>query len=441
MTDENTFDEDGYYEDDVEDMGHGPTIVDGEHEQDFVIGEEIPLTHEEIWDDSELLDTWDKAVKQYQVHHSKVVKEDTKSAKATPSRSSKTTTETMHAGPTLTKRARTEVSGEAPAGKRTATTSGANEAQIEQQPPQPQTAESKSSLPSSSLSSTDYAVSERKPSFKKADKPVFGHHKGHQQGNTAGYNNNHNVSNTKNKGIKQPHSQLKTKSSHANRSKSSSSFSSSAPAAAPVYDAATIAYYRQLGYTFDPSYASTSSSAATGQSFSARGGEEEDEEEEEEESTSSSAARQQEHRRPMSGAATQNSFAQAAAHQQTYAQSHANLIPPPFGGFSGYTPHIPMPPPPSGAQGIPGTSAWGRPPSMVFGSNAGGGPASGAGSHFPYPGMIPPGGGRGGFPPPPMPMAGGGAGSMVDDEALSNLIMAWWYSGYYTGRYQASQGR
>ncbi|CAI2161986.1 5058_t:CDS:10 [Funneliformis geosporum] len=41
------------------------------------------------------------------------------------------------------------------------------------------------------------------------------------------------------------------------------------------------------------------------------------------------------------------------------------------------------------------------------------------------------------FPPPkaPVPIPG------FDDEALSNLIMAWYYSGYYTGLYQGRKGR
>lgn len=37
-------------------------------------------------------------------------------------------------------------------------------------------------------------------------------------------------------------------------------------------------------------------------------------------------------------------------------------------------------------------------------------------------------------PVAPPPMLPG-----VDDEALSDLLLAWYYSGYYTGRYQATQ--
>mmetsp|Transcript_44044 Transcript_44044/g.89000 ORF Transcript_44044/g.89000 Transcript_44044/m.89000 type:complete len:160 (-) Transcript_44044:304-783(-) len=39
-------------------------------------------------------------------------------------------------------------------------------------------------------------------------------------------------------------------------------------------------------------------------------------------------------------------------------------------------------------------------------------------------------------PPPLMPPMPPGAAS--DDEALSDLLLAWYYSGYYTGRYQAT---
>ena len=45
MTDGNTYEEDSYEEQDVEEMGDGLTILEEEEEfdQDVVIGEEIPL--------------------------------------------------------------------------------------------------------------------------------------------------------------------------------------------------------------------------------------------------------------------------------------------------------------------------------------------------------------------------------------------------------------
>ncbi|KAF9973997.1 hypothetical protein BGZ73_002719 [Actinomortierella ambigua] len=38
-------------------------------EQDIQIGEEIALSHEEVWDDSALIEAWDAAVKQYELYH------------------------------------------------------------------------------------------------------------------------------------------------------------------------------------------------------------------------------------------------------------------------------------------------------------------------------------------------------------------------------------
>ncbi|KAG0253867.1 hypothetical protein DFQ27_007163 [Actinomortierella ambigua] len=49
-----------YYEED-----EGQSNVD----KDIQIGEEIVLTHEEVWDDSALIEAWDSAVKQYELYH------------------------------------------------------------------------------------------------------------------------------------------------------------------------------------------------------------------------------------------------------------------------------------------------------------------------------------------------------------------------------------
>ena len=37
----------------------------------------------------------------------------------------------------------------------------------------------------------------------------------------------------------------------------------------------------------------------------------------------------------------------------------------------------------------------------------------------------------------PVPLPSGGISK--DDDSLANLLLAWYYSGYYTGRYQALQ--
>ncbi|GAB5586665.1 hypothetical protein Unana1_01565 [Umbelopsis nana] len=44
-------------------------------------------------------------------------------------------------------------------------------------------------------------------------------------------------------------------------------------------------------------------------------------------------------------------------------------------------------------------------------------------------------------PPPPPPPVQESAAAAGEDEALSNLMMAWYYSGYYTGYYQAMRRR
>ncbi|KAK9761122.1 hypothetical protein K7432_014206 [Basidiobolus ranarum] len=54
--------------------------------------------------------------------------------------------------------------------------------------------------------------------------------------------------------------------------------------------------------------------------------------------------------------------------------------------------------------------------------------------HPPQPNMGHTTQGYGMLPPPPPPPA---VSAFTEDEALANLLMAWYYSGYYTGLYQA----
>ncbi|GJJ70882.1 hypothetical protein EMPS_03232 [Entomortierella parvispora] len=412
MADENTY-EDGDFEDGMEDedMAHDAFLDEEEENVDIEIGEEIPLTHDEVWDDSELIDAWDRAVKQYEVYHSKANR-DTRIPTAAPSKTNNAKDNTISEGIAFTKRARTEAMGDSSSGKKAATESNVKSVRDQ---PQKQNASS----------SSDYAVSERKPSFKKAEKSGFGHYKARQQG----YNDNSNsISGTGttagNKGLNtniKSNGGQSTKRTAPSVSRPKSSPQASTP---PVYDAETIEYYRQMGYSYDPDYAASAAQESVAQ--------------EEEESAAvgiDDEVRQptstQRVRRPASRAASQSGTAARAIPPYPYPHS--------FGHYPGNSPHIPTP------QGMPripnmsGGSGWGRSASVPFGLNAGGH----AHAQFSYPGsMMPPG------PPPPptMPMTPPMAGSFtggnsMDEEALGNLIMAWYYSGYYTGLYQASQRR
>lgn len=64
-------------------------------------------------------------------------------------------------------------------------------------------------------------------------------------------------------------------------------------------------------------------------------------------------------------------------------------------------------------------------------------PAAG-GRNYPLGRMLPPpptAATPPGHPPPPGQFSASG----MDDEALGNLIMAWYFSGYYTGLYEAQR--
>lgn len=329
--------------------------------------------------------------------------------RAAPSKSNNVKDDTISSGLAPAKRARTEVTGDISSGKKAATDS--NIKSLGDQPEK-----------QNASSSSDYAVSERKPSFKKAEKSGFGHYKARQQGSN---DNNVSVSGADTASGNKGYNSNVGARPGAQSTKSKAASSTLRPKTAvpaptqPVYDAETIEYYRQMGYSYDPDY-----SAPAEQESGAR--EEDDgaavENEDEEVRPRSSAQRA---RRPMSRAASQTSNAARATPPYPYPHT--------FGHYPGNPHHIPTP------QGMPGMPGWGRSASMPFG------PSSGRHAHarFSYPGgMMPPG-----APPmpsmpmmPPMPGSFAG-GSSMDEEALSNLIMAWYYSGYYTGLYQASQGR
>lgn len=216
--------------------------------------------------------------------------------------------------------------------------------------------------------STEYTASDRKPSFKKAEKPAFSHYKEHKEQQQ---NDKKRVKFDAPKPPKNPLSNT------------------------PPIDAATIAYYRQMGYYYDPEYASQSSTTGSEQMDAS------------EASTESTSAK------PKGSTSTTT----PPTHPQMFA-----LYPPPHNPYmypgyppypQGYTnpiPHFPQGP--------------GMPYPM---GGVGMGPSSGATPGFPN---LP--------PMPPMPMSGT---SESNDDTLSNLMMAWYFSGYYTGLYQAQRQR
>ncbi|KAG0033373.1 hypothetical protein BGZ81_008583 [Podila clonocystis] len=68
--------EQGYYDEDEEEEEEDEDGEEDGNEEDGVqVGDEIQLTHEEVWDDTALIEAWDAAVKQYEVYHSKPTKE------------------------------------------------------------------------------------------------------------------------------------------------------------------------------------------------------------------------------------------------------------------------------------------------------------------------------------------------------------------------------
>ncbi|KAG0239746.1 hypothetical protein BGX31_002523 [Mortierella sp. GBA43] len=63
-----------YYDDDGEEEDYDEQQEEYQEEEDdgegITIGEEIQLSHQEVWDDSALIEAWDASVKFYETHHS-----------------------------------------------------------------------------------------------------------------------------------------------------------------------------------------------------------------------------------------------------------------------------------------------------------------------------------------------------------------------------------
>ncbi|KAG0213917.1 hypothetical protein BGX33_002601 [Mortierella sp. NVP41] len=218
---------------------------EGGQDGDIQVGQEIDLTHEEVWDDSALIEAWDMAVKQYEVYHSKanpkVNPKDKIAKSAVPVSLSKhkNTDSTPQPSTTPTKRTKLNHGGTtatAPNGSTTQPTRSELDSS-----PTPTVAQTQ---PAQGPVTSQYDVSERKPSFKKADKPTFNHHKERQE-------------------EYEKEKAKQVKGSTASVASLLSTATNAPAAAAPVLDAATIAYYQQLGYYYDPSYASAHGTEAT----------------------------------------------------------------------------------------------------------------------------------------------------------------------------------
>ncbi|KAF9144169.1 hypothetical protein BG015_000188 [Linnemannia schmuckeri] len=447
---------------------------------DIQVGEEIDLTHEEVWDDSALIEAWDMAVKQYEVYHSKtnpnVSSKDNSKDKiaksSTPMSPNKhkqiDSAQQLSTFPT--KRMKLKHN---------------NEASMKSQPTRsepdssPTPTASQARQPPSKSTDLQYDVSERKPSFKKADKPSFNHHKERRE----------EFEKEKARG---------TKGSASTTTTAISSSTSAAPVS--TVDAATIAYYQQLGYYYDPSYATAHSHEAI--LPDGEQGQEEDEDGDQSQSQEQQDCHQYQQEHGHDGSANEveaagNSKASGSAHTShgsdassskakptstsatsraahknraaypvpnpygpgsTMHPSQPSFYPPHHGFYPGYHPgHLPPAPPyhiPSGAPTAAAVTAGPRVGGFGFPAPPGI-PA--------MPGMVPSGwngpsaprpfgqgssaaGGQGMMPPPPLPSfpphsSGGGSfsGPKMDDEAFGNLIMAWYFSGYYTGLYQAQR--
>ncbi|KAG0327372.1 hypothetical protein BG000_000986 [Podila horticola] len=362
MTEEDLEYNDGEYNDTGEGQEYYDEEEDGEGEWDgneegpVQVGDEIELTHEEVWDDTALIEAWDAAVKQYEVYHSKSTNE-------VVSKPNTTTRQITNRAPTLqdsvpsSKRPRSDLSNE----ENTSTIMSMAQSDTKVEEP-----EKKAST------STEYTSSDRKPSFKKADKPAFSHYKEHKE------QQQNDRKRVKFDAPKPPKKPLATD--------------------APPIDAATIAFYQQLGYYYDPEYASQSSTTDSEQMDPTV------------DVSSGSASK--------SGASTSSTTSAPAHHPHMFSpygphHAHSQYMhpghPPYTQGYPHSIPHIPRGPRmPYPMGGVPGMGSPFR---------------SGAAQGFPP-------------MPPPMPMTGT---NPPDDETLGNLMMAWYFSGYYTGLYQAQR--
>ncbi|KAG0040494.1 hypothetical protein BGZ82_002210 [Podila clonocystis] len=333
---------------------------DGNEEDGVQFGDEIQLTHEEVWDDTALIEAWDAAVKQYEVYHSKSTKEVISKPNTTTQKLANTGATSPDSVPS-SKRSRSQISNEEKATRLSTTQADTKAKEIENK--------------AGSSTSTEYTASDRKPSFKKADKPAFSHYKEHKE------QQQNDKKRVKFDAPKPPKKPL--------------------PTDTPPIDAATIAYYRQMGYYYDPEYASLSSTADSEQTD------------------------------PSAGVYTESTFNSKASTSATTTDpaSHSHMFSP-YGPHHAHNPYMHHGYPPY-SQGYPNHSiphiprGPGMPYPMVGIPDMRSPFRSGAMPGFPMP------------PPPSMPITGTSAGP--DDETLGNLMMAWYFSGYYTGLYQAQR--
>ncbi|KAF9964332.1 hypothetical protein BGZ70_006613 [Mortierella alpina] len=280
----------------------------------------------------------------------------------------------------------------------------------------------------SAQKTSEFSITERKPSFKKADKVGLDHHKAQWQDSS------------KQKKAASSRQTLATAKPTVGvpPAKPPAAATAAATAAAPPIDAATIAYYQGLGYYYDPLYGSS------GQA----GGAAADEQEQPDCATPAPKTRAKNRQSAPSSSTAQPGPYDFGAVPSTSAHHPYH----PHGFYAGHPSHIPAGATAASATGggytMPGASGMAH-PWMAFG--AGGGPKPAPyGQGFAVPGAAPryPAGmGMGMMPPPslsqplppPFQQAGPFSASGMDDEALSNLIMAWYFSGYYTGLYQGQR--
>ncbi|CAO3573188.1 unnamed protein product [Mortierella alpina] len=403
----------------VEDYNEDDEEYDGQ-DDNIEVGDEIALTHEEIWDDTALIEAWDAAVKQYEVYHSKAVPENEASKSIATHGKSKATESHASCSPAK----RTKLSN----GQGVARSNPNCDEKVIGITEPGSTSDNTKAAPIAraqpAQKTSELSITERKPSFKKADKVGLNHHKNQWQDAS-----------------KQKRSISSHQTSATAKSKvglpPSKPPAAAAAAAPPPIDAATIAYYQGLGYYYDPSYGSS------GQAGEAAA----DEQEQPDCTTPASNTRAKNRQSAPSSSTAQpgpydvGAMPSASAHHPYH----------PYGFYAGHPSHIPAGATASAIGGgytMPGVPGMPH-PWMAFG--AGGGPRSVPyGQGFAVPGApprYPAGMGMGMMPPPnlsqPQPplsqQAGPFSASGMDDEALSNLIMAWYFSGYYTGLYQGQR--
>ncbi|KAG0263737.1 hypothetical protein BG011_008166 [Mortierella polycephala] len=215
------------YDENEEEYYEGEDGGEDEEGANAQVGEEIALTHEEVWDDSALIEAWDAAVKQYEVGALISKKQSDETIVSTPLTKTKNKAVEPESPALPSKRAKlsNDPSNVVTNGQSNGTGTIESEAAPTDQQSTP------SLKPEIPPNTPVYAVSERKPSFKKADKPSFSHHKVPQQKKATKTGVNGKIGASTSKPIK-----------------------TTVPSAPPPVDAATIAYYQRLGYCYDPTY-------------------------------------------------------------------------------------------------------------------------------------------------------------------------------------------